>query len=116
MSEDPSLPVLQELLAWTKVQALPAARAALQQTLQKPDHRRVYQASTGAASTAISKETGVSDFTVREVWKRCFRTGLMREDPKVPGRYLRSFDLEDFDMAPPKAVAKVSPPEAPANG
>lgn len=102
---DESTDLLRELLAWTKVQAVPAARAALENALQKPEHRRVYQASIGAPSTSIAKDVGVSDFTVRDVWKRCYRLGLMREDAKVSGRFLRSFSLDDFEMMP-KAPAK----------
>lgn len=100
---------LDELLAWTRLQAIDRAKTALENALPEASQRKLYQASDGASSAKVAQAAGVSDDTVQRTWKRLYRLGLMREDPSQKGRYIRSFDLTDFDLA--AAVEK--PPRAP---
>lgn len=109
--EDDVTSVLREILAWTRIQALPAAREALATTLVKDEHKIIYQESKGDPAGLVAKKTGVGESTVNRVWKRAFKAGLMREDPKNPGRYLRTFDLEDFELLPKDPKAKGKEPE-----
>jgi len=60
-------------------------------------------------SAIISKFAGVSDWTVRDYWKRWARIGIV-EPVKVGGgeRGTRSFDPTDFGIDVPK-VKNVNP-------
>lgn len=93
---------LEELLAWTRLQGVQKAKDVLTATLAEDDQRRIYQASTGNSSSQIAKEVKCGESTVQRLWQRCYKLGLMKPDPKTPGRYLRSFDLKDFDLLPSK--------------
>lgn len=93
--------LLEELVAWAKVTGYRHAREALSDTLQTQTYRKIYQASTGESSREVADQVGVSGKTVRRVWGLGSRLGLMRESTEVAGRYVRSFDLEDFELPPP---------------
>lgn len=91
---------LEELLAWTRLQAINHARVALAKALPEDAQRVLYQASDGSSSSKVASIAGVSDVTVQRTWKRLFRAGLMKEDRSTKGRYIRTFDLADFDLLP----------------
>lgn len=95
---------LDELLALKRMETMDQARSALQRALPGDSHRLIYQASTGGSSREVAEIAHVSDKAVRDNWKRFFRAGLMREDRQTKGRFVRTFDLEDFDMLPAGAT------------
>jgi hypothetical protein len=98
--------ILDEILVWTRIQAIDKAKNALQEALPDMSARMVYQLSTGGSSRQISSSAGVSPATVLRYWKKWSRLGLMKEDSKQKGTFLRTFDLEDFDLAPSIPAAK----------
>jgi hypothetical protein len=89
--------LLREQLRFQRLSALHAIRERAAQELDDDDCWRVLEASVGSKSTReVSKVTQLSDWKVRQVWRRLAATGLMHEDPAVAGRYVPSFTLEEL--------------------
>jgi len=95
--DDQVLATLRELLKWTKVQALPSVKTALQSALPKAEHRKVYQALDGTRTQQqIANHTGISQPTVSRMIRVWLRAGFVEE--QSAGRYIRAFDLEELGI------------------
>src|SRR5689334_8143540 len=94
---DEVLATLKELLKWTKVQAVPSVKAALQSALPKTEHRRVYQALDGTRTQQqIAKSLGISQPTVSRMISAWLRAGFLEE--KAAGKYVHAFDLQELGI------------------
>jgi DNA-binding transcriptional regulator LsrR (DeoR family) len=96
--DDQVLATLKELLKWTKIQAIPSVKAMLQSAMPKAEQRRVYQQLDGKQSQQqIAKALRMSQPTISRMVSAWQRAGIVEE--KSPGKYIRSFDLEDFGIS-----------------
>jgi predicted Zn-dependent protease len=94
---DDLIVAVQETNKWLKILARPALKAGLEASLQKPEERRVYQASDGRSIREVNESAGVSYGTVVNYWSRWARAGLVQET-NVKGRYERLVDLGDIGI------------------
>lgn len=95
--DNQTIAVLKELLKWTKVQAMPSVKAALQTALPKAEHRKVYQALDGTKTQQqIANALGISQPTVSRMIGAWVRSGLV--DEQSPGKYVRGFDLHELGI------------------
>jgi DNA-binding transcriptional regulator LsrR (DeoR family) len=95
--DDQVLSTLRELLKWTKIQAIPSVKASLQSAMPKAEQRKVYQQLDGIQTQQqIGKALGMSQPTVSKMVSAWLRAGIVEE--KSPGKYIRSFDLEELGI------------------
>ena len=88
---------LREILKWTRIQAIPAARSTLQNTLSETIHRKIYQALDGRATQMqLAKEFSTSQSTISRLITAWQRAGIAEE--ASPGRYLKTFDLKGLGI------------------
>jgi hypothetical protein len=91
------LGTLRELLKWTRVQALPTVKGALETALPRPEHRKLYQALDGTRSQVeLARALKTSQPAVSRLVSAWQRAGLVEE--KSAGKYVRAFDLDDFGI------------------
>lgn len=93
-------------------------RAVLTSTLDTEQKQLIYHLSDGnRGSIEIANLAKTSDRTVRRYWESWARVGIV-DAIRVRGgdRYKKSFDVEDFWMAPPEVGAQSPPPSAPSEG
>jgi len=81
---------------WLKVIALPALAQALENALQTPEEKRVYEASDGRTSREVGQDAGMSHVTVLRHWKRWAGAGLVEQ--VAAGRYARLVSLGDVGI------------------
>ena len=98
--------LLEELVKWKRFEGSQLAKKILRDILSKDAEKIVYQQSDGKTSREIAALAGVSDFSVRNYWKRWNVEGLVIPSNKFKGRYERVFSLEDFGIEVP--ATKVS--------
>lgn len=92
---------VQELLKWVRIQARPAARAAVEAALSESGHRRLYQTLDGTKSQKqLAELLGASQPTVSRLINSWVRGGIV--DEVSPGRFVKAFDLNTLgiDVAP----------------
>lgn len=94
--------LLEESLKWKRFEGAQLAKKILRDLLSKDTDKIVYQYSDGRGTKEIAALAGVSDFTVRNCWKRWNVEGLVIPSNKFAGRYERVFSLEDFGIDVPK--------------
>jgi DNA-binding transcriptional MocR family regulator len=88
---------LKEILKWTRIQAMPAARALLSSTLSDASERRIYQALDGRPTQMqLAKDFKTSQSTISRLLASWVKAGIAEE--ASGGRYLRLFDLKMFDI------------------
>lgn len=111
MSEDNKriIELLEELVKWRRLEGAQLARKTMKEVLSKDAEKLVYQYSTGRTSKEIAALSGVSDFSVRNYWKKWNQEGLVMPSQKYKGRYERVFSLEDFgiEIPPTKKPVKL---------
>ncbi len=96
--------LLAEILKWIKFAGAKEVREVLRSSLDTEQKRLIYHLSDGGrGSVEIGNMTKASDRTVRRYWESWSRRGLV-EPIKVRGgdRYVRSFELQDFDIPIPE--------------
>jgi len=103
--------ILREILKWTKFQGIQKAKSVLEVTLDDDIKKLVYQLSDGEDSKAIASKAKVSDWTVRNYWKKWAVLGIIEPYPKYKGRYWRLFSLEDFGIEVPQIERESEPKE-----
>lgn len=105
--EERTLDVLEEILRWTKVTSIPQVKKTLESVLSSDEERRAYHHSTGDSSRRVAELAGVGYGTIARWWKKWHRSGLgeMRR-VRRGGRFVRSFDLEDFGIPVPPLTKK----------
>lgn len=83
--------ILEELKTqtmWLKAIALWALKDVIQEELESPQDRKIFELSDGERTTReIAKATGVSFQTIAGKWKRWASLGLVTEGEKRKGRY-----------------------------
>ena len=96
--------LLKEILKWTKFAGMKSVKDALISVLNTDEKKQVYQLSDGINTNAqINKTTGVSAGSISGYWKKWAKLGLGERTSVAGGdRFVRSFDLEDFDIPVPK--------------
>jgi hypothetical protein len=96
--------LLKEILKWTKFAGMQGVKDALISTLNTDEKKLVYQLSDGTSTNAqINKLTGVSAGSISSYWKKWSKLGLGEKTSVMGGdRFVRSFDLEDFEISFPK--------------
>lgn len=97
--------LVEELVKWKKFEGAQLAKKVLRDLLAKDIDRLVYQYSDGRTTREIAALAGVSDFTVRNYWKKWNTEGLIVPSQKFKGRYERIFSLEDFGIEVPAMKA-----------
>lgn len=90
--------LLEELVKWKRFEGAQLAKKILRELLSKDTEKIVYQCSDGKTSREIAELAGVSDFSVRNYWKKWNIEGLVVPSNKFKGRYERVFSLEDFGI------------------
>lgn len=101
--------LLEESIKWQRLEGAQLAKKILRDLLSKDADKLVYQYSDGKGSKEVAALAGVSDFTVRNYWKKWNMEGLVIPSQKHKGRYERVFSLEDFGMEVPllkKSIAE----------
>jgi transposase len=93
--------LLEELTKWKRFEGAQLAKTILRDLLSKDAEKLVYQFSDGRGSRDIAALAGVSDFSVRNYWKKWNAEGMVVPSQKFKGRYERVFSLEDFGIEIP---------------
>lgn len=93
--------LVEELVKWKRFEGAQLAKKILRDLLAKDVDKLVYQHSDGKGSKEVAALAGVSDFTVRNYWKKWNIEGLVVPSQKFKGRYERVFSLEDFGIEVP---------------
>lgn len=93
--------LLKEILKWLKFAGMQGVKDALISTLNTDEKKQVYQLSDGKYTNAqINKLTGVSAGSISGYWKKWAKLGLGEKSSVMGGdRFVKSFDLEDFDIS-----------------
>ncbi len=94
--------LLEELVKWKRFEGAQLAKKILRELLSKDAEKIVYQYSDGRGTKEIAEIAGVSDFSVRNYWKKWNVEGLVVPSNKFKGRYERIFSLEDFGIEIPR--------------
>ena len=105
MSDDDKkiIELLEELVKWKRFEGSQLAKKALRELLSKDAEKLVYQYSDGKGSKEIAALSGVSDFSVRNYWKKWNMEGLVIPSEKHKGRYEHVFSLEEFGIEIPSS-------------
>lgn len=90
--------LLNEIAKWVRFEGVQRARQVLVETLKKDSEKLAYHYSDGRGSAEVAKLVGVSDFTVRNYWKKWATLGLVIPSEKFKGRYERTLSLEDLGI------------------
>lgn len=93
--------LLEESVKWQRFEGAQLAKKILRDLLSKDADKLVYHHSDGKGSKEVAALAGVSDFTVRNYWKKWNTEGLVVPSQKFKGRYERVFSLEDFGIEIP---------------
>jgi hypothetical protein len=95
--EDSCLPVLKEILNWTRAASFPAVKALLEEALPDAKSRSIYQMSDGTKSRdQIRVACKVSPNAVLALTQKCVSMGIMEE--RADKKRVRLFDLNDFGL------------------
>ncbi|MFY9300028.1 MAG: hypothetical protein WAO91_02400 [Candidatus Nitrosotenuis sp.] len=94
--------LLEESVKWQRFEGAQLAKKVLPDLLPKDADKLVYQCSDGRGSKEVATLSGVSDFTVRNYWKKWNIEGLVVPSQKHKGRFERVFSLEDFGIEIPQ--------------
>jgi len=103
--------LLEELVKWRRFEGAQLAKKTMRELFSKDAEKLVYQNSDGKTSRDIAALSGVSDFSVRNYWKKWNIEGLVVPSQKHKGRYERVFSLEDFGIEIPLSKASSPQPE-----
>jgi hypothetical protein len=102
-SNDRLTVLLEDLVAWTRLQALPALKNVLGEELGDPKKCIVYELTDGARSASdIGKLASVPGRTVLNWWQRWFNLGIVRESHKRANRMARLCSLRDVGIDVPR--------------
>jgi hypothetical protein len=93
--------LLTAIAKWSRFSGIQTARQVITSTLQNDAEKLAYHYSDGRASRDVAKMSGLSDFTIRNYWKKWNIAGLVFPSNKFKGRYERAFSLEDFGIELP---------------
>lgn len=111
MNEDDTkriIELLEELAKWKRFEGAQLAKKVLSDLLAKDAEKLVYQYSDGKSSRDIAILASMSDFSVRNYWKKWNVEGLVVPSKKYKGRYERVFSLEDFGIEIPRTRESLS--------
>lgn len=110
-----TLSVLEEILKWTRVTAIPKVKEILLAMLPTDEEKVAYHCSTGRNSRRVAKKTGVDHTTIARWWKKWYRARLGEIQPVKGGgsRFVRSFSLENFGIEVPSLKKIVSSTQTP---
>jgi hypothetical protein len=103
--------LLREILKWTKFDGLQKLKGILETTLDDDAKKLVYHLSDGSDSRQIASKVRVSDWTVRNYWKKWAVLGIMEPCPKYKGRYWKLFSLEEIGIEIPEIKGESKPKE-----
>jgi transposase len=113
--ENEQIALLREIAKWLRFAGMKEVKSVLAFALDTNQKRLVYHLSDGNnGSVEIARQSGVSDFTVRNYWKQWSKLGIVEAIKVRRGdRYKKAFDLEDFGMDIPQArtVTQENPTE-----
>lgn len=98
------LGVLRDILKWVRFTGMKEVKSVLVATLDTNPKKIIYQLSDGEkGSREIAKAAGVSDWTVRDYWKKWAKFGIVEALRAGSGeRYKHSFNLESFGIEVPQ--------------
>lgn len=110
--------LLREMVKYLKFMGSGQISTALEKTLTSDKLKLVYQLSDGKnTSTVISKQTGVSQPRVSELWRQWVVMGLGDAITASGGsRFRRAFDLKAIGISVPEVRQSESLAEAGAQG
>jgi hypothetical protein len=105
--------LLRELIAWTRLQALPRFTQLLDAELNDDKKRLVYEYSDGSRGRReVAKLADVPDPTVQHWWDRWFNLGIMKASQQRAGRMARLCSLKDVGIDVPKRIQNSKEPKA----
>jgi hypothetical protein len=93
--------LLDEIAKWVRFQGIQLAKQVFAEALRKDIEKLAYHYSDGRSSAEIAKIVGVSDFAIRNYWKRWNTIGIAVPSSKFKGRYERLFSLDDLGIELP---------------
>ena len=93
--------LLEDLVKWKRFEGAQFAKKTLRELFSKDGEKLAYQYSDGKSSREVATLSGVSDFSVRNYWKKWSIEGLVVPSQKYKGRVERVFSLEDFGIEIP---------------
>jgi len=95
--------LLRELVAWTRIQALPAVKAALEAELGEDRKRLAFENTDGRRTLRdVAKAARVPASTVQRWWDRWFQLGIVRDSGTRAGRMERICSLRDVGLDVPR--------------
>ena len=100
---------LTELIKWTKISSYEQVKRSLESVLDTNTKKIVYQLSDGEIGVveAVKQSKSSKDF-VSKYWNQWPKFGIgVTVSVKGGKRFIRSFDLDDFDLFP-KQIKKQS--------
>ena len=97
------LDLVEELVKWKRFEVAQLAKKTLKEVFRNDSEKLVYHFSDGKTTVEIANLSGVSDFSVRQYWKKWNAEGLIVPSHKQKGRYERVFSLDDFGIGIPTA-------------
>ena len=95
--EDEMLAQAKETNRWLRILALPALREKLIAELNKPELKRLYQASDGRSMRDAASAAKVGLGTVQRHWQQWAAQGLL-EPTGVSGRFQKMIDLKEVGL------------------
>ena len=99
--------LLEEILTWIKVPNISNVKSILNSTLDTPQKKLVFHLCDGKSNAEISKISKVSAGAISGYWNSWRKLGLVRsKNVKGGNRYIKIFDLEDFDIKVPTKIEK----------
>lgn len=98
--------VLEEILKWTRFEALQRLKAVLTETLASDEDKRIYQFSDGRSSRDVGSASGVAYTKVVARWKIWNSLGIVVPSRKYQGRFEHIVSLEDLGIQVPLLKSK----------
>jgi transposase len=95
--EQELLDSVKETNRWLRILALPTLREKLASELNKPELRRIYQASDGRQIREVAASAKAGFGTVQRYWQAWAAQGLV-EPAGVPGRFRKIIDLREVGL------------------
>ena len=108
--DDRIIEVLEELLKWTKVTAIPTVGEVLAASLPTDQAKLAYFYSDGRSSREVAQASGCAPSSIVTYWKKWSRNGIVKPVAVQRGdRYKKVFDPTDFGIEIPKATTTPTP-------
>jgi len=110
---DRIIELLEELLKWTKVTAVPKVGEVLAACLPTDQAKLAYYYSDGRSSREVAQASRCAQSSIVGYWKKWSRNGIVQPVAVQRGdRYKKVFDPIDFGIEIPKATTPTQTPQS----